>query len=115
MEGIYYGRLRDYLALAGFFAEEDLLAGFLAELVLVVLFLAVVVVVLVAAGAGVEGAGATAGAGAGLAGMMEVGSVVAGATAGASTVPLMRNTTGEFLALELTVTLLEKGPTRCVS
>jgi hypothetical protein len=74
-----------------------------------VVFLAVVVAALTGV---VVAAVVTAGAGVG---MIELGSVAVGATAGASTVPLIFKTTGEFLALELTVTLLEKGPTLCVS
>lgn len=82
----------------------------------VVVFLTAVVVFLVVVVAALTGvvvaAAVTAGAGVG---MIELGSVAVGATAGASTVPLIFKTTGEFLALELTVTLLEKGPTLCVS
>ena len=76
-------------------------AGFL-----VVVAALVVVVVL----AGTTFAGAVAGAG-----IIELGSVAAASVAAASTVPLIFNTTGEFFALEFTVTLLENGPTRCVS
>lgn len=78
--------------------------------VLETVFAVVVATFAVLAGAAV----AVTAAGAGV-GMIELGSVAVGTTAAASTVPLIFNTTGEFLALELTVTLLEKGPTLCVS
>lgn len=71
-------------------------------------------VVVAATFAVLAGAAVTVGVGAGV-GMIELGSVAVGTTAAASTVPLIFNTTGEFFALELTVTLLENGPTRCVS
>jgi hypothetical protein len=87
-----------------------LTGAFAAVFVFVVVFLAVVVVVLtigfdVADDAGVV----TTGVGVGI---IVDGSVAVGTVAAASTVPLILKTTGEFLALELTVTLLEKGPTR---
>lgn len=86
-------------------------AGFTVLAVLDTVLAVVVATFAVVAGVAVT---AAAGAGAGV-GMIELGSVAVGTTAAASTVPLIFNTTGEFLALELTVTLLENGPTLCVS
>ena len=120
--GLYRLRATDYLgAVAGFvvvvFLTVDVLAtGFFAvevlavvEVFVAVVFTAVLAVVVAAGFAVVAGAAILEAAGAG-AGMIEVGSDTAGATAGTSTVPLILKTTGEFLAFEFTVTLLEKGP-----